>query len=302
MRAPSGHMTTPTLDRIRLGQGTLEYYDSGGPGPCLVLLHGAMMDHTVWADVVDALAPRFRCVVPLLPVGAHRIAMPEGADVSPRGLATVVADLLEALGLDDVTLVGNDTGGAIAQLLVTSRAERVAALVLTSCDAFDNFPPGLPGRTMATLCRVPGGLYAAMLSLRIPALRRLPMTFGWMARQPIPSDMFARWLNAFLSNPAVRRDVIRMMRGVDDRDLTAAAEQLRRFDRPALVIWAAGDKVMPVSHAFRLAELLPQAPQPILIEDSSTLIPIDQPRQLAHAIEQFMTTGGTPDDTHRGDQ
>ena len=285
------------LDKIRLNGGTIEYYDSGGTGPCLVLLHGAMMDHMLWADVVDVLAPRLRCVVPVLPMGAHRIPMPPQTDVTPRGLAVIVADFLETLGLQDVTVVGNDTGGAIAQLLVTSRFERVAALVLASCDAFDNFPPGLPGRTMAALCRVPGGMYAAVLSLRIPALRRLPMTFGWMTRQPVNNEVFTGWLNAFLSNRAVRHDAIRMMRGVNAHDLTVAADRIRQFDRPALVIWAARDKVMPVQHAHRLAERLPRAQKPILIDDSYTLIPLDQPQQLARAVEHFVATSveGRPD-------
>jgi pimeloyl-ACP methyl ester carboxylesterase len=275
-------MASITVNGVAIG-----YADSGGLGPCVVLLHGAMMDQTLWSRVVDVLAPGMRCVVPLLPLGAHRMPVPPRTDLSPRGLAGLVAGFLAALELRDVTLVGNDTGGAIAQLVVTSRPDRVAALVLVSCDAFDNFPPGLPGRTMAALCRVPGGMYAAALSLRIPALRRLPMTFGWMTRRA--GDGVVRgWADAFLAHPEVRRDTARMMRAVTGQELISAAERLPGFDRPALVIWAAGDKVMPLAHADRLAQLLPQAKEPVLIEDSYTLVPLDQPGRLAEALQEFV--------------
>lgn len=281
---------------ITVNGAVVEYADSGGSGPCVVLLHGAMMDHTLWAEVAGVLAPGVRCVVPLLPLGAHRIPVPPQTDLSPGGLAVLVAEFLEALDLREVTLVGNDTGGAIAQLLVTSRPDRVAALVLVSCDAFGNFPPGLPGRTMAALCRVPGGLYAAALSLRIPALRRLPMTFGWMTRRT-DDGVVGGWLGAFLSSPGVRRDTARVMRAVTSQDLIAAAERLPGFDRPALVIWAAQDKVMPLTHADRLARLLPQAPEPILIGDSYTLVPLDQPGASPRRVREFVSrTGhGRPD-------
>jgi pimeloyl-ACP methyl ester carboxylesterase len=273
---------------VTVSAGPLEYADTGGDGPVVVLLHGALMDEAAWAGVVAALAPGMRCVVPVLPMGAHRLPMPGNADLTPAGLAAMVADFLEVLDLRDVTLVGNDTGGAIAQLLVTSRPERVGRLVLVSCDAFENFPPGLPGRTMALASRIPGMMYAAMRSLRIRRLRRLPMTFGWMSRRPIPDEVFTRWLDAYLADRSVRADVRRMMRGVDHRDLMRAAERLAGFAKPALVVWAAEDKVMPVEHAHRLADRLPRA-ELVLVQNSYTLVPLDQPQQVADLVAGFVT-------------
>ncbi|MPZ93463.1 MAG: alpha/beta fold hydrolase [Propionibacteriales bacterium] len=260
----------------------LEYVDKGGAGPVIVLLHGALMDEYLWRDVVTQIAPEHRCVIPVLPMGAHRLPMP-GLDVSPAAQAELVADLLVDLELDDVTLVGNDTGGAIAQLLAAHRPESVGRLVLVSCDAFENFPPGLPGKLMALLCKMPGAMYLSMLSLRIPPLRRLPATFGWMAKRPIPNDIFTRWLDAYLSNRRVRADVRRMMSHVDSDDLLAAAPSLRAFTGPALIVWATEDRVMPVDHATRLAEHLPNA-RVSLVEDSYTLMPLDQPQPLAGLI------------------
>lgn len=274
-----------TRQLARLGTSSMEYVDTGGTGPVIVLLHGVLMDEYLWRDVVDRLRPDYRCVVPVLPVGAHRIPTRPEADNSPIGVAALVAGLMEALDLNEVTLVGNDTGGALAQLIVARWPQRVERLVLVSCDAFENFPPGLPGRVMALLCEIPAALYLAMLSLRIPALRRLPVTFGWMAKRPIPDDIFGRWLDAYLADRNVREDVRRLMSQVDWRDLIAAAEKLPTFTRPALIVWAAEDRVMPLEHATRLARRLPDA-RVSLIEDCYTLIPLDQPERLAHLIAE----------------
>lgn len=282
-----GEVSLVERKTVALGRGVVEYTDTGGDGPVVILLHGALMDESLWGPVVDALSPVARCVVPVLPMGAHRIPMPDSTDLSPKGLAALVGDFLEALGLPGVIVVGNDTGGAIAQLLVAAYPERVGALVLVSCDAFENFPPGLPGRTMELASLLPGMLRLAMLSLRIPALRRLPMTFGWMSKRPISDAIFNRWLDAYLADRRVRRDVRRMMRRVDHHDLVAAAERLRKFEKPALVVWAAEDRVMPLEHATRLVEYLPDS-QVATVEDSYTLVPLDQPRRLADLLLSFL--------------
>ncbi|PXY27842.1 alpha/beta fold hydrolase [Prauserella muralis] len=278
---------------LTLNGGDVEYVDTGGDGPAVVFLHGALMDEHLWLPVVERLAPRLRCVVPVLPMGAHRVPRPDGADLSPRALGTLVGDLVRALGLRDVTLVGNDTGGAIAQLLVADDPGVAERLVLVSCDAFGNFPPGLPGRTMALACAVPGGLRMAMASLRISALRRLPMTFGWMTKRPIPAPVFDRWLDAFAADRRVRRDVRALMKQVDRRQLVEAAHRLRAFDGDALVVWAAEDRVMPLDHARRLCGALRNA-RLELVEDSYTLVPLDRPERLAALIAAFVPSPSGP--------
>jgi pimeloyl-ACP methyl ester carboxylesterase len=275
-----------SMRHVDVGGFDLDYLDTGGDGPCVVLLHGALMDQTLWRDVIHALGPEVRCVVPVLPMGAHRRPAPGSADLTPAGQAAMVVSLLEALDLQDVTLVGNDTGGAIAQLLATSRPERVGGLVLVSCDAFENFPPGLPGRTMALACRVPGGLYLAMLSLRMRVLRRLPMTFGWMTRRPIADEVFSAWLDAYLADSGVRRDVKKLMRGVDREQLVEAGSRLRGFRGQSMVVWGRDDKVMPVDHAWRLSDALGAA-EVHLVDDSRTLVPLDQPERLAELVRSF---------------
>ncbi len=271
---------------LKLQAGEIEYVDTGGPGPTLVLLHGALMDEGLWEPVIRHLSG-IRCVVPILPMGARRIPRAADADQSPVSLARLVGELIEALALREVALVGNDTGGAIAQLLVAENPGAVDQLVLVSCDAFENFPLGLPGRTMAVACSMPGGLRMAMRSLRLRPLRRLPMTFGWMTKRPIPSEVFDSWLDAFAADRQVRRDVHKMMRSVDRSQLVDAAGRLDEFQGRSLVIWAAEDKVMPLDHAHQLSGVLGDA-RVELVADSYTLIPLDQPEQLATLINSFV--------------
>jgi pimeloyl-ACP methyl ester carboxylesterase len=273
------------MQEIELSAGTIEYEDTEGLGPIVVLLHGLAMDGSLWRMVVRELRTDHRCVVPTLPVGAHRRPMRADADLSLRGLARLEAEFLEALDLREVTLVGNDLG--LFQVTACQYPERLARLVITSCEAFDNIPPGLPGHTVAFAAKLPGGLFALVQPLRLRALRRLPLALGWMAKRPIPHEITDAWLRPLLTQRQIRRDLLKYLHHYDKRDLLAAAECLRSFDRPALVVWAAEDRVMPREHGRRLAELLPHG-RLIEIADSYTLIPEDQPGELARAIRQFV--------------
>jgi pimeloyl-ACP methyl ester carboxylesterase len=205
--------------------------------------------------------------------------------MSANRQAKLQAEFLEALDLREVTLVGNDLG--LFQVTACEYPERIARLVITSCEAFDNIPPGLPGHTLALATQVPGGLFALIQPLRLRALRRLPLVLGWMAKRPIPNAITDAWLRPLLTQRKIRRDLLAYLHHYDKSDLLAAAECLSSFDRPALVVWATEDRVMPPSHGQRLAELLPHA-RLIEIADSYTLIPEDQPGELAQAIRQFI--------------
>ncbi|MGH8775780.1 MAG: alpha/beta fold hydrolase [Jiangellaceae bacterium] len=272
--------------QVELPGGTVEYQDVG-TGPVVVLVHGAFMNATVWSGVVDKLKAHHRCVVPTLPMGGHRIPMAPDADQSPTGVAALLGQFLDALDLDDVTLVGNDTGGLLAQLLAAQNPRRMGRLVLASCEAFENVPPGLPGRVSTLAGRLPGGMWSAAQAMRWSALRRLPLTWGWMAKHPLPPELFDSWFEPLRTSKGVRRDAARFMRTVDRDDLFSAVEKLRSFDRPTLIVWAAEDRVMPVDHARRLADVLPKA-EVAMVEDSYTLLPLDQPAQLAALVAEFI--------------
>lgn len=270
---------------IELSAGPLAYEDTGGPGPVVVLLHGLAMDGSVWSQVVQQLRPDHRCLVPTLPLGSHRKPMREEADLSAPGIARLVAEFLEALDLPEVTLVGNDAG--MFQITAGLYPERLARLVLTPCESFENYPPGLPGRTAQISLKLPGGAFLMAQALRVRPLRRLPLTFGWMAKRPIPRQMMDAWLRPLQSSRGVRRDLTKFIQTSTREDMLAAAERLRSFDRPALVVWAPEDRVNPPAHGQRWADLLPQG-RLLEIPDSYTLMPLDQPGELARAIREFI--------------
>jgi pimeloyl-ACP methyl ester carboxylesterase len=271
---------------VELSAGTIEYEDTGGSGPVVVPVHGVVMNGSLWRNVVRELGGDYRCVVPNLPLGGHRRPMRPGADLSMRGIAGLLAEFIDRLDLRDITLVMSDWGGP--QLLVSEGDdERIARLVITSCEAFENVPPGLPGRILGWSAKVPGGLNALAQPLRFRPLRRLPVVLGWMSKRPIPDDVVDGWFRPLLTQRAIRRDLLEYIRAVDGTELVAAAEALRDFDRPALVVWATEDRVMPPEHGRRLAQLLPQG-RLVEIPDSYTLIPEDQPGPLAAAIRAFV--------------
>jgi pimeloyl-ACP methyl ester carboxylesterase len=276
------------MPEVELSSGTIEYEDTGGSGPVVVLVHGLIMDGSVWRHVIDDLRPDFRCVAPTLPLGGHRHPVHADADLSMRGIAAILGELIERLDLRGLTLAMNDWGGA--QLLIGGAQDgRIARLALCACEAFDNVPPKGAAQMLPHIARVPGGLAAALLPFRFDRLRRLPMTYGPMSKRPIPREVMDRWFGPIAENREIRRDLRKYVISAAQgrRDLLAAAETLRSFDRPALVAWASEDRLMPREHGRRLAELLPQG-RLVEIEDSYTLIPEDQPAVLAASLRELM--------------
>jgi pimeloyl-ACP methyl ester carboxylesterase len=270
---------------LRLPQGTIRYHDTGS-GPPLVFVHGALVNANHWRKVVAELASGFRCVTLDLPLGAHVQPMPPDADLAPPALADLIADAIEALELTEVTLIGNDTGGALCQLVVTRRPERIGRLVLTSCDAFDNFPPKVMQPAMP-LMRLPGAISALLAPMRLASVRRRLMTAIRATKRPVDQQVVDSYALPPLESAAIRRDTKKLMVGVHKRYTLEAAERLPSFDRPALIAWSREDKFFPTKYAERLAELLPDA-RLEWIEDSYTFSPEDQPERLAELIAGFV--------------
>ncbi len=272
---------------IEVPAGVIEY-DEAGSGPPVVLLHGLLMDHTLWDRVLPLLPEGFRYVRPVLPLGAHRRAMNPGTDLTLPGQVQLVADLLDALHLENVTLVHSDWGGA---LFLTARGldHRLARQVILPCEAFDNFPPGLPGKMVALAVRLPAGVQMAARQLRIGWLRRLPLLYGQMARRPVPGELIRRWTEPVLTDPDIRRDLLAYCRGTFDKAaLIRDTEALRRFRGDALVLWSPDNRVMPAAHGHRLAELIPRAKY-AEIPGAYVLSTLDEPEAVAREMGQFLT-------------
>jgi pimeloyl-ACP methyl ester carboxylesterase len=273
------------LRTASLSSGSLRYRDHGSGVP-VVFLAGLVLASGFWRRVVPALTQPVRAIVPDLPLGAHTISMRSDADLSPTGIADLIPELLDTLDLSEAVIVGNDTGGAIAKLLATRHPERVSALVLTPCECFENFLPPIY-RYLQVLAHVPGALWPLVQSMRFTSIRRLPIAFGWLTKQPLDRHAYDSFLTPGLTNRGVRRDTAKVLRAIRRRYTIQADAALARFERPTLIAWATEDRVFPYRHAEALAELLPNA-KLIPVTDSYTYIPEDQPLVLAEHIDQFI--------------
>jgi pimeloyl-ACP methyl ester carboxylesterase len=267
---------------ISLPAGTIRYREAG-EGPPVVFVHGFLVDSRLWDGVVDRLADRYRCIAPDWPLGAQKQAMDPAADLSPPGIARSIADFLTALDLRDVTLVGNDSGGAMSQIVAANHPERIGRLVLTNCDTHENFPPGI-FKAMPPLAKLPGGMQVLSAPFRIEAIAR--RAFAPFARKQIPPALIADWMASAQQHPGVMRDAKKATAGMNKRHTLAAAEKLRGSDLPLLLLWARGDKFFPISYAERLAGEVPNA-RIVEIADAGTFVPLDQPEAVAEGIASF---------------
>jgi len=278
-------MSTEVSQRkeIDLPAGRIRYREAGAGKP-VVFVHGYLVDGRLWDGVVDRLADNFRCFAPDWPIGAQQIAMNPSADLSPPGVAATIASFLEALDLKDVTIVGNDSGGAMSQVLATRHPERIGRLVLTNCDTHENFPPAM-FKAMVPLAKLPGGMTALAAPFRIGAVARA--AFKPFARTKIPAELIASWMAPPMHDRAIRRDIKKVTAGMDKRYTLEAAEKLRGSDLPILLTWAPGDKYFPISYAERLAGEAGNA-RIVEIPDAKTFVPLDQPQRLAEEIAGFV--------------
>ncbi len=247
-------VTEPEQHEIGLAAGTIRYRESGEGEP-IVFVHGYLVDGRLWDETARHLSQSHRCIVPDWPLGAHRIAMNPDADLSPPGVADLIADFLEKLDLKAATIVANDTGGAMSQLLATRHPERIGRLVLTNCDTHSNFPPSV-FKAMPPIARIPGGMRALALPFRLGALRRA--AFAPFAKTTIPPELVDSWLEPSQTDRGVFRDTAKVTAGMNKRHTLEAAERLSKFDRPTLFAWAPEDRVFKLFYAERLAATIPE--------------------------------------------
>lgn len=277
-------MTAIASHEIELSAGPVRYRERGAGRP-IVFVHGLLADGRLWDPVAERLAGRYRCIQPDWPLGSHRAPMRPDADLTPGGVAALIAEFLDALDLRDVTLVGLDSGGALSQIVATTRPERLGRLVLGPSDAFDNFPPKLFGY-LKLVGRNPW-LFEPVRRLMTPWLAaRNPLAYGWVTVKPMPTDLIRDWL-APSANPAIRRDLVKFILGTSPRYTEETARRLAAFAKPLLLAWAPEDRFFPIAHGRRLAEIAPKA-ELVEIPGARTFACWDQPERFARAIEGFV--------------
>ncbi len=267
---------------LALSGGRMRVFEAGTGEP-LVFVHGALVNANLWRKVVPRLAPRFRCVTLDLPLGSHQLPMP-AADLSATGLADLVAEAVAALDLPSPTLVANDTGGALSQIALARHPELASRLVLTSCDAYDNFPPRF-FRVLLWPTRFPALARALFAPLRLRAARNTPLAFGWLTRAGLDARAGDSYVLPILTEPAIGADFARF--APDARHTLDAIERLRGQHRPVLIAWSREDRFFPPEHARRLAADLPGA-RLEWIDGAYTFSMEDQPERLAGLIDRFV--------------
>ena len=273
------------MPAVTLNAGTIHYEKSGPDGGRpIVFIHGYAMASSLWQPLTERVAGwGSMCVAPTWPLGAHHEPMREGTELTMEGMAALVAEFLEALDLDDVVLVGNDTGGAIAQLVATTTPARLGALVLTSCDAFEHFPPGGSFKTLIAAAKFAPTFRAVLSPLRRRTARE--RGFGQLAHTDI-DHLVVQWIKPALTDSRIREDLRRFTRSLQRETMVNAGARLSQFTKPALIAWSADDTFFPVEDGRRLAEALPDS-RFELIEDARTFSMIDQPDVLAELIASF---------------
>ncbi|TCJ93607.1 alpha/beta fold hydrolase [Nocardia alba] len=276
---------------IALSSGRIRYHDTGAGSP-VVFVHGLLVNADIWRDVVPGLAAAgHRCLTPDWPLGSHTIPMPD-ADLSPTGIADLIAEFLDALDLTDVTIVANDTGGALTQILMTRRPERIGRVVLAAVDCYDVFPPQ-PFASLLKVARIPGVIRPLLAPMRFGFMQRLPLGFGMVTKHALPREIAQSYLGPARSNAAIRDDLRRFATGVDNRCTIAAAERFSTVDVPVLVVWSTEDKLFPMALAQRLVADLPKASLRTL-DNSYTFIPEDRPELLTELIVEFTRLHAAP--------
>lgn len=267
-------------------------YERGSGSP-IVFVHGLFANAAIWRKVVPLLAENHRCITADWPFGSHAIPVGPGGDMTATGIADVVADVIERLDLRDVTLVGNDGGGMLTQLVITRRPERIGRVVLTPCDAYENFPPPFFGY-LCRLAQVPITLDLLAFALRVPWVRRLygrsPIGFGWLSHARLGDELLDHFATPIF-DAAIRRDIATFLRSVDTTYTLDAARRFGGVEQPVLVAWASDDKFFPFEHAERLARDFPNSTLTV-IEGSRTWVSEDRPEELASAITRFVGDAG----------
>ncbi|MFL6089826.1 MAG: alpha/beta fold hydrolase [Aeromicrobium sp.] len=273
---------------IDLSQGTIHYVEYGTGGEPVVFVHGFAVDGQLWAPVAQRLADAgLHCFVPTWPFGSHRTPMHPDAELAPPAAARLVLDFLAALDLEGVTIVGNDSGGAVTQMAVTTDVSRIGRLVLTNCDAFENFPPGM-FKLMSKLGVVPGFGFMLAQAMRFEPVIRAPFGFGNLNVERQPIELLRSWVEPLITDKRIRRDAMKFFGTADSKDTMAAAAKLPDLDIPALLVWGTADNLFPLSDAKRLERTLADVTL-VEVPGAKAFVPLDRPDEVADAIAAFVS-------------
>ena len=277
--------TSEEIKEVYLKQGVVRYREAG-EGPAIVFVHGILVNGTLWRKVIPLLADRFRCIALDLPLGGHQVPLNPGADLSPVGVAKIVADVFEALDLRNITLVGNDTGGAICQIVVSNHPGRLSRLVLTNCDSYEDFFPVVlsPFHYGAKFF---GQRFVDVLAWTLRARFAQRILMWTVATRQADTATLDAYFEPLIHEPGVRRDVTHFLKNVSNRYTLDAARSFGTFGHPVLIAWGEKDFFFSTKLARRLQKDFPNATLQFLSK-CRAFAPEDRPERLAELIQDFI--------------
>lgn len=274
------------MKELSIGKNRIRYRDLGS-GQAVVFLHGALANSHTWRKIAANMSHHFRCIMPDLPLGGHTLPFDPDTDLSPPGIAQVIDQFIDALGLDQVVLVGCDTGGAYAQIYSALHPEKIARLVLVNCDALDVFPP----RQFASLpkaVKIPGYLLAMSALFRCRPFLKTSMALGLLSHALSEQEIHCLYVKSFIESSGVRRDFGKVARGWSAQHTLQAAAALSRFDKPVLLLWGSDDqRLFPIQLGRRLAAVFPQS-RFETIDNALSLVQEDQPERFCALLLDFL--------------
>ncbi|BDX32010.1 oxidoreductase [Mycobacterium antarcticum] len=272
------------MPQVTLERATIDYRVLGpedSPHPPVLFIHGILVDHRLWLKVAEQLAHNgFRCILPNLPLGSHTIPVDPSVELTPSAVAETIHELIGALDLHEVTLVGNDTGGGLCQMLVDAHPGDVGRLVLTNCDAFEKFPP-FPFNVVFATMRGPRSIRLLLKTLRVRALRHSPPGFGLLMAGN--EELSASWVQPAASDPRIASNLATLLRAVAQTDLTDVATRLPRFTKPVTLVWGMADRCFTPALGRRLAAVFPNVAW-VEVPGARTFVALDDPAAVADAI------------------
>jgi pimeloyl-ACP methyl ester carboxylesterase len=265
--------------------GDVAYRDAGD-GPPALFVHGVFLNADLWSRQLDGLADLRRCLaVDLLAHGASACSEPGRLTMALQ--AQMILAFLDALGLDSVDLVGNDSGGAIAQLVAVAAPTRIRTLTLTNCDTHDNWPPEAfrPVYDMATA----GTLAAALAALACdPASGRAALASGFENPGTLSDETIAAFFAPFAA-PAAAEAVQGFVAAMDNAVTVAIRDDLARFLAPTLIVWGTADEFFDVAWARWLAATIPGTVRCRELEGARLFFPAERPEVLNAELRALWT-------------
>lgn len=281
----------PARRSIDTPSGRISYIDVGS-GPVLLFVHGVLMNKHLWRQQIQALSDIRRCIaIDLLAHGDTEIAA--GQDVSVTANAVMIAEFLDALDIDRVDIVGNDSGGGICQIFAALNPHRVRTLTLTDCDASDNWPPAAfqPFIDMA----VAGGLHDALTAMLSDTSRyRAADALGPAYQNPssVSDADISIYLSPFLRSEQRTRDLQRFLAAFDNQHTLAIENQLRDLRAPTLIVWGTDDVYFPVQWAHWLAATIPGAGPPVEVPGARLFFVEEHPAVLTAPLRVHLLAHG----------